>query len=76
MPPGYQYLVEGSPLAVQTDWYKTTLYSLRKKDRPCALKMIIDCFLTPEQYGIRGGTSAFSKTPLAGVMTSVESKFL
>ncbi|CAG2196628.1 unnamed protein product [Mytilus edulis] len=75
MPPRYQYLVEGSPLAGPTDWDKTTLYSLRKKDRPCALKMVIDCFLTPEQYETRGGTSAFSKTPLAGVMTSVESKY-
>ncbi|CAC5378568.1 unnamed protein product [Mytilus coruscus] len=70
MPSGFQYLIEWSPLAIPSDWNKNIMYSLRKKDRPCAIKMSIDCLMTPEEYGLRGGTSAFSKSSLGGVMTS------
>jgi len=34
---------------------------------------MIDCFMTPDQYGIRGGTSAFKGTEFEPVMTDIES---
>jgi len=74
MPSGYQHLVSGGIIIVKTDWLKETLLKLRKKDATCALKMIIDCFMTPYQYGIRGGTSAFKGTAFEPVMTDIESK--
>lgn len=74
MPSGYQHLVSGGNVIIKTSWLKETLLKLRKKDATCALKMMIDCFMSPYQYGIRGGTSAFKGTELEPVMTDIESK--
>jgi len=59
LPSGYQLLVDGSKVAIKSEWLTEILHKLRKKDKACALKKIIDCFLTPHQYGIRGRTTAF-----------------
>ncbi|RXM32959.1 Protein prune-like 2 [Acipenser ruthenus] len=61
MPSHYQYLVEGSILAVPTSWLKVTLGNLKEKKATCQLKLLCDAFMQPDDCSFRGGISVLQE---------------
>ncbi|KAK1171405.1 hypothetical protein AOXY_G6215 [Acipenser oxyrinchus oxyrinchus] len=61
MPSHYQYLVEGSILAVPTSWLKVTLGKLKEKKATCQLKLLCDAFMQPDDCSFRGGISVLQE---------------
>ncbi|KAL8586385.1 hypothetical protein ACOMHN_023000 [Nucella lapillus] len=71
MPEGYQWLVEGCPVAVPIHWLNSVLEQCQGRSPSFVLTMIINGMLRPHEV-IHGGTSAYIGTYMEPVINALK----
>lgn len=74
IPTGYVYLVEHGRLIVPVVWLEKFRARISKKNAPRLIKQLFDSFLNPQDYGIKGGSSALQNTRIEPVFDAIQCK--
>ena len=68
--------MENGRLVVPAQWIDRLRGRISRRSSSKIIKELFDSFLTPEQYGVKGGTSVLRDSAIAGpVVEAIERKY-